>query len=76
MVWNMETGLLMKKHSGRFIDGLHRQTCKNVIAANPARIQDAIRIAKQMKDKKGPRFIFCKECENKRGMESNLGITG
>ncbi|GJV77453.1 putative reverse transcriptase domain-containing protein [Tanacetum coccineum] len=38
----------------RFIGGLPDNIQGNVIAANPARLQDAVRIANQLMDKKGP----------------------
>ncbi|GJW85319.1 putative reverse transcriptase domain-containing protein [Tanacetum coccineum] len=43
----------------------------NVIAANPARLQDAIRIANQLMDKKVQGYA-ARSAENKRRMESNL----
>ncbi|GJY23778.1 putative reverse transcriptase domain-containing protein [Tanacetum coccineum] len=43
---------------------------RNVIAANPARLQDAIRIANQLMDKKLQGYA-ARSAENKRRMESN-----
>nr|GEU73045.1 hypothetical protein [Tanacetum cinerariifolium] len=45
----------------------HKRTIGNVIAANPARLQDAIRIANQLMDKKLHGYA-----ENKRRIESKL----
>ncbi|GJV99811.1 putative reverse transcriptase domain-containing protein, partial [Tanacetum coccineum] len=44
---------------------------RNVIAANPARLQDAIRIANQLMEKKVQGYA-ARSAENKRRMESNL----
>nr|GEV19433.1 hypothetical protein [Tanacetum cinerariifolium] len=55
----------------RFIGGLPDNTQGNVIAANPARLQDAIRIANQLMDKKLQGYA-ARSAENKRRMESNL----
>ncbi|GJS81232.1 hypothetical protein Tco_0747773 [Tanacetum coccineum] len=57
----------------RFIGGLPDNIQGNVIAANPARLQDAIRIANQLWSK-SPGYA-AKKAENNKGMESNLGIT-
>ncbi|GJW63719.1 reverse transcriptase domain-containing protein [Tanacetum coccineum] len=54
----------------RFIGGLLDNIHGNVIAANPARLQDAIRIANQLVDKKLQGYV-AKSAENKRRMESN-----
>ncbi|GKB82248.1 reverse transcriptase domain-containing protein, partial [Tanacetum coccineum] len=54
-----------------FIGGLPDNIQGNVIAANPARIQDAIRIANQLIDKKLQGYA-ARSAENKRRMESNL----
>nr|GEW13947.1 hypothetical protein [Tanacetum cinerariifolium] len=54
----------------RFIGGLPDNTKGNVIAANPARLQDAIRIANQLMDKKLQGYA-ARSAENKRIMESN-----
>nr|GFC83777.1 reverse transcriptase domain-containing protein [Tanacetum cinerariifolium] len=54
----------------RFIGGLPDNIQGNVIAANPARLQDAIRIAKQLMDKKLHGYA-ARSDENKRMMESN-----
>ncbi|GJR15671.1 putative reverse transcriptase domain-containing protein [Tanacetum coccineum] len=55
----------------RFIRGLPNNIQGNVIAANPARLQDAIRIANQLMDKKLQGYA-ARSAENKRRMESNL----
>ncbi|GJW36375.1 putative reverse transcriptase domain-containing protein [Tanacetum coccineum] len=55
----------------RFIGGLPDNIQGNVIAANPARLQDAIRIANQLMDKKVQGYAT-RSAENKRRMESNL----
>ncbi|GJY38824.1 putative reverse transcriptase domain-containing protein [Tanacetum coccineum] len=55
----------------RFIGGLPDNIQGNVIAANPARLQDAIRIANQLMDKKVQGYA-ARNAENKRRMESNL----
>ncbi|GJQ95681.1 putative reverse transcriptase domain-containing protein [Tanacetum coccineum] len=54
----------------RFIGGLPNNIQGNVIAANPARLQDAIRIANQLMDKKLQGYA-ARSAENKRRMESN-----
>nr|GEV42404.1 putative reverse transcriptase domain-containing protein [Tanacetum cinerariifolium] len=54
--------------SGIFITGNNIQG--NVIVANPARLQDAIRIANQLMDKK-PQGYAARSDENKKRMESN-----
>ncbi|GJX18548.1 putative reverse transcriptase domain-containing protein [Tanacetum coccineum] len=54
----------------RFIGGLPNNIQGNVIAANPARLQDAIRIANQLIDKK-LQVYAARSAENKRRMESN-----
>nr|GEV70123.1 hypothetical protein [Tanacetum cinerariifolium] len=54
----------------RFIRGLSDNIQGNVIAANPARLQDAIRIANQLMDKKLQGYV-ARSAENKRRMESN-----
>nr|GFB04590.1 hypothetical protein [Tanacetum cinerariifolium] len=54
----------------RFIGGLPDNIQGNVITANPARLQDAIRIANQLMDKK-LRGYAARSAENKRRMESN-----
>nr|GFB21649.1 reverse transcriptase domain-containing protein [Tanacetum cinerariifolium] len=54
----------------RFIGGLPDNIQGNVIAANPARLQDAIRIANQLMDKKLQGYV-ARSAENKRRMESN-----
>nr|GFB33829.1 putative reverse transcriptase domain-containing protein [Tanacetum cinerariifolium] len=54
----------------RFIRGLPDNIQGNVIAANPARLQDAIRIANQLMDKKLHGYA-ARSAENKRRMESN-----
>ncbi|GJS15648.1 putative reverse transcriptase domain-containing protein [Tanacetum coccineum] len=55
----------------RFIEGLPDNIQGNVITANPARLQDAIRIANQLMDKKLQGYV-ARSAENKRRMESNL----
>ncbi|GJT74956.1 putative reverse transcriptase domain-containing protein [Tanacetum coccineum] len=55
----------------RFIGGLPDNIQGNVIAANPTRLQDAIRIATQLMDKKLQGYD-ARSLENKRRMESNL----
>nr|GEZ26324.1 putative reverse transcriptase domain-containing protein [Tanacetum cinerariifolium] len=54
----------------RFIRGLPNNIQGNVIVANPARLQDAIRIANQLMDKKLQGYA-ARSAENKRRMESN-----
>ncbi|GKF15768.1 putative reverse transcriptase domain-containing protein, partial [Tanacetum coccineum] len=54
----------------RFIGGLPDNIQGNVIAANPARLQDAIHIANQLMDKKLQGYAG-RSVENKRRMESN-----
>ncbi|GKC71849.1 putative reverse transcriptase domain-containing protein [Tanacetum coccineum] len=55
----------------RFIGGLPDNIQGNVIAANLARLQDVIRIANQLMDKKLQGYA-ARSAENKRRMESNL----
>ncbi|GKB16243.1 putative reverse transcriptase domain-containing protein [Tanacetum coccineum] len=54
----------------RFIGGLPNNIQGNVISANPVRLQDAIRIANQLMDKKVQGYA-ARSAENKRRMESN-----
>ncbi|GKE24280.1 putative reverse transcriptase domain-containing protein, partial [Tanacetum coccineum] len=54
----------------RFIGGLPDNIQGNVIAANPVRLQYAIRIANQLMDKKLQGYA-ARSAENKRRMESN-----
>nr|GEV44503.1 putative reverse transcriptase domain-containing protein [Tanacetum cinerariifolium] len=54
----------------RFIGGLPDNIQRNVIAANPARLQDAIRIANQLMDNKLQGYA-ARSAENKRRMESD-----
>ncbi|GKC09768.1 putative reverse transcriptase domain-containing protein [Tanacetum coccineum] len=54
----------------RFIGGLPDNIQGNVIAANPARLQDAVRIANQLMDKNLQGYA-ARSAENKRMMESN-----
>nr|GFC72576.1 hypothetical protein [Tanacetum cinerariifolium] len=54
----------------RFIRGLPDNIQGNVIAADPARLQDAIRIANHLIDKKLQGYD-ARSAENKRRMESN-----
>ncbi|GKA80431.1 putative reverse transcriptase domain-containing protein, partial [Tanacetum coccineum] len=58
----------------RFIRGLPDNIQGNVIAANPARLQDAICIANQLMDKKLQGYA-ARNAENKRRMESNEATT-
>nr|GEW21431.1 hypothetical protein [Tanacetum cinerariifolium] len=53
-----------------FIGGLPDNIQGNVIAANPARLQDAIRISNQLMDKKLQGYAV-RSAEDKRRMESN-----
>ncbi|GJT01750.1 putative reverse transcriptase domain-containing protein [Tanacetum coccineum] len=55
----------------RFIGGLPDNIQGNVIVANPSRLQDAVRIANQMMDKKVQGYA-ARSTENKKRMESNL----
>nr|GEX70470.1 reverse transcriptase domain-containing protein [Tanacetum cinerariifolium] len=55
----------------RFIGGLPDNIQGNVIAANPARLQDAIRIVNQLMYKKLQGYA-ARSAESKRRMESNL----
>nr|GEY77350.1 hypothetical protein [Tanacetum cinerariifolium] len=52
----------------RFVGGLPDNIQGNVIAANSARLQDAIRIANQLMDKKLQGYV-ARSAENKRGMK-------
>nr|GEZ66710.1 putative reverse transcriptase domain-containing protein [Tanacetum cinerariifolium] len=54
----------------RFIGGLPDNIQGNVIATNPTRLQDAIRIANQLMDKKLQGYA-ARSAKNKRRMESN-----
>ncbi|GKF15812.1 hypothetical protein Tco_0057274 [Tanacetum coccineum] len=54
----------------RFIGGLQNNIQRNVIAANPIRFQDAVRIANQLMDKKLQGYA-ARSVESKRRMESN-----
>nr|GEU49136.1 putative reverse transcriptase domain-containing protein [Tanacetum cinerariifolium] len=54
----------------RFIGGLPNNIQGNVIVVNPTRLQDAIRIANQLMDKKLQGYA-ARSAENKRRMESN-----
>nr|GEZ80123.1 hypothetical protein [Tanacetum cinerariifolium]GEZ80483.1 hypothetical protein [Tanacetum cinerariifolium] len=54
----------------RFIGGLPDNIQGNTIAANPARLQDAMHIANQLMDKKLQGYA-ARSAENKRRMESN-----
>ncbi|GJW22827.1 putative reverse transcriptase domain-containing protein [Tanacetum coccineum] len=65
MVPNEEDGV------ERFIGGIPDNIQGNVIAANPARFQDVIRIANQLMDKKLQGYA-ARSAESKRRMESNL----
>nr|GFD52714.1 hypothetical protein [Tanacetum cinerariifolium] len=55
----------------RFNAGLPNNIQGNVIVANPTKLQDAIRIANQLMDKKLQGYD-ARSVENKRRMESNL----
>ncbi|GKC76176.1 putative reverse transcriptase domain-containing protein, partial [Tanacetum coccineum] len=55
----------------RFIGGLPDNIQGNVITANPARFQDAVRIANQLMDKKLQSYA-ARSVESKRRVESNL----
>ncbi|GKA16389.1 putative reverse transcriptase domain-containing protein [Tanacetum coccineum] len=55
---------------GRLIGGLPDNIQGNVITANPARLQDAIRIAKHLMDKKLQGYA-ARSAENKKRMKSN-----
>ncbi|GJZ08629.1 putative reverse transcriptase domain-containing protein, partial [Tanacetum coccineum] len=73
-IQKMETELMVPDEEDRverFIGGLPDNIQGNVIAANPARLQDAIRIANQLMDKKVQGYAV-RSAENKRRMESNL----
>ncbi|GKF54474.1 putative reverse transcriptase domain-containing protein, partial [Tanacetum coccineum] len=64
MVPNEEDGV------ERFIGGLPDNIQGNVIAANPARFQDVVRIVNQLMDKKLQGYA-ARSAESKRRMESN-----
>ncbi|GJV18813.1 putative reverse transcriptase domain-containing protein, partial [Tanacetum coccineum] len=73
-IQKMETELMVPDEEDRverFIGGLPDNIQGNVIAANPTRLQDAIRIANQLMDKKVQGYA-ARNAENKRRMESNL----
>nr|GFD03003.1 hypothetical protein [Tanacetum cinerariifolium] len=55
----------------RFIGGLPNNIQRNVIVANPAKLQDNILIANQLMDKKLQCYA-ARSAENKRRIESNL----
>ncbi|GJX45638.1 putative reverse transcriptase domain-containing protein [Tanacetum coccineum] len=59
----------------RFIGGLPDNIQGNVIAANPTRLQDAIRIANQLMDKKVQGYA-ARSAENKRRMEKRKKRSG
>ncbi|GKB50242.1 putative reverse transcriptase domain-containing protein [Tanacetum coccineum] len=72
-IQKMETELMVLDEEDRverFIGGLPNNIQGNVIAINPARIQDAIRIANQLMDKKLQGYA-ARSDENKRRIESN-----
>ncbi|GKB27469.1 putative reverse transcriptase domain-containing protein [Tanacetum coccineum] len=72
-IQKMETELMVPDKEDRverFIGGLPDNIQLNVIAANPARLQDAVRIANQLMDKKLQGYT-ARSAENKRRMESN-----
>nr|GFD04686.1 hypothetical protein [Tanacetum cinerariifolium] len=58
----------------RFIGGLPDNIKGNVIAVNPVRLQDAIRIANQLMDKKLQGYA-ARSAENKKGWKVTQGIT-
>ncbi|GKA19969.1 putative reverse transcriptase domain-containing protein [Tanacetum coccineum] len=73
-IQRMETELMVPDEEDRverFIGGLPDNIQGNVIAANPARLQDAVRIANQLMDKNVQGYA-ARSPENKRRMESNL----
>ncbi|GJY24817.1 putative reverse transcriptase domain-containing protein [Tanacetum coccineum] len=73
-IQKMETELMVPDEENRverFIGGLPNDIQGNVIAANPARLQDVIRIANQLMDKKVQGYA-ARSAENKRRMEGNL----
>ncbi|GKG38770.1 hypothetical protein Tco_0460482, partial [Tanacetum coccineum] len=60
-IQKMETKLMVPDEGDRverFIGGLSDSIQGNVIAANPARLQDAIRIANQLMDKKLQGYVI------------------
>ncbi|GKE41433.1 putative reverse transcriptase domain-containing protein [Tanacetum coccineum] len=72
-IYTMETKLMVPDEEDiveRFIGGLPNNIKGNVIDANPARLQDAVRIANQLMDKKLQGYA-ARSFENKRRMESN-----
>ncbi|GJZ66312.1 putative reverse transcriptase domain-containing protein [Tanacetum coccineum] len=73
-IQKMETELMVPDEEDRverFIGGLPDNIQGNVIAANPARLQDAIRIANQLMDKKVQGYA-ARSVRLSRRMESNL----
>ncbi|GKD15458.1 putative reverse transcriptase domain-containing protein, partial [Tanacetum coccineum] len=71
-IQKMETELIVPDEEDkveRFIGGLPDNIQGNVIAANPARLQDAIRIANRLIDKKLQGYA-ARSAENKRRVES------
>ncbi|GJR47109.1 putative reverse transcriptase domain-containing protein [Tanacetum coccineum] len=71
-IQKMETELMVPDEEDRverFIGGLPDNIQGNVIAASPARLQDAIRIANQLMDKKVQGYA-ARSAENKRRMET------
>ncbi|GJU25951.1 putative reverse transcriptase domain-containing protein [Tanacetum coccineum] len=72
-IQKMETELMVFDEEDiveRFIGGLPDNIQGNVIAPNPTRLQDAIRIANQLMDKKLQGYAT-RSAENKKRMESN-----
>nr|GEU46116.1 hypothetical protein [Tanacetum cinerariifolium] len=65
-----EAFISQNKHNKAHKEGLPDNIQGNVIAANPARLQDTIRIANQLMDKKLQGYA-ARSAENKRRMESN-----
>ncbi|GKE31974.1 reverse transcriptase domain-containing protein, partial [Tanacetum coccineum] len=62
----------------RFIGGLPNNIQRNVIAANPARFQDAVRIADQLMDKKLQGYVVRGGCKVTRGItvDNNRHLRG
>ncbi|GKB65799.1 hypothetical protein Tco_0927211 [Tanacetum coccineum] len=72
-IQKMETKLMVPDEEDRverFMGGLPDNIQGNVIAANPARLQDDIRIANQLMDKKAPGFKLQGNVENKEEYEN------
>ncbi|GJV56851.1 putative reverse transcriptase domain-containing protein [Tanacetum coccineum] len=72
-IQKIETELMVpdeEEKVDRFIGGLPDNIQGNVIVANPARLQDVVRIANQLMNKKLQGYA-ARSVENKRRMESN-----